>query len=125
MKALRPVRPNDSREKLAFFALASQAMQWLLLRHARPLSKSAANQTLPESLADSRQNIDSLARIESLLRGLDKLDPQLRTVVELRVFEDLSLEETAVRLGCSPRTVTRHWRFAKTWLRDQITSAVE
>jgi DNA-directed RNA polymerase specialized sigma24 family protein len=37
-------------------------------------------------------------------------------VVELRFFAGLNVEETAAVLGVSTDTVTRDWKFAKTWL---------
>ncbi len=61
-----------------------------------------------------------MAHLDDLLNRLSAIDPQLRTVVELRVFEGLSIEESAARLGCSPRTVTRNWRFAKVWLQGNL-----
>jgi hypothetical protein len=51
------------------------------------------------------------------------IDLQLRLVVELRVFEGLSIEECADRLGCSVSTVTRNWRFAKRWLQSRLSPA--
>jgi RNA polymerase sigma factor (TIGR02999 family) len=121
MKSLRPVRPDDQQGKLAFFALAAQAMHWLLVRHTRPLSKQARKEELSWSLADAAATgFDSITKIDDLLTGLEQFDPELRAVVEMRVFEGLSLEETAMRLGRSSRTVTRHWQFAKAWLEERL-----
>jgi RNA polymerase sigma-70 factor (sigma-E family) len=41
----------------------------------------------------------------SLLAALDRLPPKARAVVVLRYWEDLSVEATAVALGCSTGTV--------------------
>ena len=120
MKALRPVNPRDPSEKSAFFALAGQVMRWLLVRHARLLSSKTEKQELPVSLAFDSPGVDSVAHVDDLLAKLSAIDPQLRSVVELLVFEGLSIEESAVRLGCSARTVNRHWRFAKVWLRQHL-----
>lgn len=119
-QALRSVKPQDTREKAAFFALAGQVMHWLLIRHTRRLSWHVETGGLPESLADPSPGTQGLAEIESMLSELAAFDPQLRVVVELRVFEGLSIEECAERLGCSESTITRHWRFAKRWLRDRM-----
>jgi DNA-directed RNA polymerase specialized sigma24 family protein len=42
--------------------------------------------------------------------------------VELRYFTGLSERETAEALGVSLATLKRDWKFAKAWLRDQLTS---
>lgn len=120
VRELRPVHPLDPRERAAFFALASQVMHWLLVRHTRPLSWQAERQELPPALAVDAPGADRLAQLDNLLAKLESIDHQLRSVVELRVFEGLPAEDIAVRLGCSSRTVGRHWRFAKSWLQAQL-----
>ncbi len=120
VKSLRPVRPNDQNEKSAFFALAGQVMKWLLIRHARPLAWKAEKTEISVLLPETSPGVDAVAHLDDLLNRLSAIDPQLRTVVELRVFEGLSIEESAARLGCSPRTVTRNWRFAKVWLQGNL-----
>jgi DNA-directed RNA polymerase specialized sigma24 family protein len=40
--------------------------------------------------------------------------------VELRFFAGLTLEEVALVLGVSSRTVKREWRVAKAWLYGQL-----
>jgi RNA polymerase sigma factor (sigma-70 family) len=62
----------------------------------------------------------SLAEIEDLLSRLQAIDPKLRTVVEMKVFEGLSRDEIAARLECSVRTVARHWDFAQQWLQQAM-----
>jgi RNA polymerase sigma factor (TIGR02999 family) len=120
VNALRPVKPQDSREKSAFFALAGLVMHWLLIRHTRRLSWRVELEELPEFLADSSSGFQRLVEMDRLLAQLASIDPQLRRVVELRVFEGLSIEECSTRLGCSISTITRNWRFAKSWLRDRL-----
>jgi RNA polymerase sigma factor (sigma-70 family) len=54
------------------------------------------------------------------LNRLAAINPKLRTVVELRVFEGLTREEIAERMGCGTATVARHWEFARQWLEDEF-----
>ena len=58
--------------------------------------------------------------MEGVLARLEAIDPRLRTLVELKVFEGLTGAEAAERLGCGPATVTRHWNFARQWLQDEL-----
>jgi RNA polymerase sigma factor (TIGR02999 family) len=120
VNALRSVKSQDPHQKSAFFALAGQAMHWLLIRHTRRLSRRVEMQELTETLADPSAGIQRLAELDRLLGQLSAVNPQLRAVVELRVFEGLSIEECSDHLGCSVSTITRNWRFAKLWLRDRL-----
>ena len=76
----------------------------------------------PSLQGDEGRIVDQrLREIEDLLSRLAAIDPTLRAVVEMRAFEGLSREEIASRLGCSVRTVARHWEFAKRWLQHAMT----
>jgi DNA-directed RNA polymerase specialized sigma24 family protein len=54
---------------------------------------------------------------------LGEINPDLRTVVELKVFEGLSGDEIAARMNCAPRTVGRLWQFARQWLEREFGKA--
>jgi RNA polymerase sigma factor (TIGR02999 family) len=105
-------------EKNAFFGLAAFLMKRLLVHHARPLSKRMTRTDITEALAMSESGEECLIEIENLLSRLQAIDPKLRLVVEMKVFEGLSREEVAARMGCSVRTVARHWDFAQHWLQQ-------
>ena len=49
--------------------------------------------------------LDAELRLRRVLRRIAELPPRQRDVVLLRVFEGLSIEETARALGCRPGTV--------------------
>jgi DNA-directed RNA polymerase specialized sigma24 family protein len=49
----------------------------------------------------------------------------LESVTEIeRALEGLSIEEIADKLGCATATVTREWRFARTWLQSELSLPV-
>lgn len=125
VNALRPVKPKDSREKLAFLSLAGLVMRWLLVRETRRASWKAVMLELPPTLVDGTPDMERLTELDNLLEQLAAIDPQLRSVVELRVFEGLSIQESAERLNCSLSTVTRNWRYAKRWLQGRLGSPLE
>src|SRR5262249_37153754 len=125
VRSLRAADPDGEAEREAFLKLASHLRRRLLIHHVRPLSKRTSRGDLPDDILDDAPGIESLRQIDDLLNRLAQVNPLLRTVVELRVFEGLSREEIADRLGCSLRSVARYWNFAQTWLADELGSVVE
>jgi DNA-directed RNA polymerase specialized sigma24 family protein len=96
-------------------------MKRLLIYHARPLSKRVQRTELDEAAAVANAD-DELADAERMLAGLHKIDPKLRIVVELKVFEQCSIDEAAVRMDCSRRTINRYWQFASKWLAQNLAA---
>ena len=112
---------GDNNEKAAFFGLAGHMMMRLLIQHSRPLYRKVQKVPIaPEGAGPAELFAHDLDGVESILADLARIDPQLRAVVELKVFEGLSVEEIAARLGCSARTVDRRWNFARHWLATQL-----
>ena len=120
VNALPPGGRDAASEKAAFLGLAGFLMKRLLIHHSRPLSRRADKTGVSEHLEDPGSGTQNLQDIEELLDRLARVDPVLRQIVEMKVFEGLSREEMAARLGCSLRTVARHWEFARHWLQDAL-----
>jgi RNA polymerase sigma factor (TIGR02999 family) len=121
IRALRAADSEDERsEREAFLRLASHLMKRLLIHHARPLAKQAQSEKFDEAAFPAEAGEIGLLEIEGVLEKLGRIDPLLRSVVELRVFEGLTGDETADRLGCSARTEARHWNFARNWLAAEL-----
>jgi RNA polymerase sigma factor (TIGR02999 family) len=114
----------DESRKAAFLGLAGFLMKRLLIAHSRPLRQRVqqVGETHIASLPAALPDPESLQGVESLLERLGAIDPRLRTVVELRVFEGRSHEEIAETLGCSVRSVGGHWSFARRWLEKELKS---
>jgi len=125
IKALGAGDSNNQDEREAFLRLSSHLMRRLLLHHVRPLAKRTEHGDMPDDILDESPGQDSLQQIDDTLDGLEQVNPALRTVVELRVFEGLNHEEIAERVGSSVRTVARHWKFARTWLAEAIGESLE
>jgi RNA polymerase sigma factor (TIGR02999 family) len=62
-----------------------------------------------------------LAALDEALVALAAEDPRKASVVELRFFGGLSVEETAEALQVSLRTVHNDWTFARAWLYRALT----
>jgi RNA polymerase sigma factor (TIGR02999 family) len=111
-------RALDDRQ--AFFGLAAFLMKRMLIHHARPLARRVDKVELAGEVCEGRPSADDLAHVEHLLTRLEEIDPQLRTILELRVFEGCSVQEIANALDMPPRTVDRRWAFTRKWLSDQM-----
>ena len=48
------------------------------------------------------------------------MDPRRASVIELRFFGGLNVEETADMLHVSPQTVMRDWKLARAWLTREL-----
>lgn len=123
IKALRPASSDGADEKAAFLGLAAYLMKRLLIHHARPLSRRAEKAELPDLPSSQPGTEHSLLEIEDVLGRLAAINPALRRVVELRVFEGLTREEIAREMGCGTATVSRHWNFARCWLEEALGGA--
>jgi len=108
-----------------FFAVVGQMMRRILVDHAR--ARHAAKRggfAIRLSLGDvedplqpsPESHVADVLAIDEALERLAAQDADQARVVELRFFAGLSVEETAMVLSRSPRTVKREWRLAKAWL---------
>jgi RNA polymerase sigma factor (TIGR02999 family) len=114
---------ENKSDRDAFLGLGAHIMRRLLIHHARPLHRQIDQVELSDDLELDADGPAELAWIEALLSRLSKIDPQLRTIVEMRVFDGLSIREIACQLNCAPRTVDRRWSFARKWLEHQLAPA--
>jgi len=109
-----------------FFAVASQLMRRILVDHARKhnAAKRGGNSltlVLDEAMAlPAKPEIDVEA-LDDALNTLATLDPRQASIVEMRFFGGLSIDEISQVLGVSPATVKREWTTARTWLFDEMT----
>jgi RNA polymerase sigma factor (TIGR02999 family) len=104
-----------------FLAIASRAMRHVVVDHIRHRQARKRNGgvkvpfdtriTLPKS--DSP--VDLIAMDESLAR-LETLDPRQASIVDMRFFGGLELNEIAAALDVSERTVKRDWKKARAFL---------
>ncbi|MBO9661699.1 ECF-type sigma factor [Dokdonella sp.] len=61
-----------------------------------------------------------LGLLDSAIEGLEKIDPRLARIVELRYFVGLSVPQVAAVLEVDERTVYRDWALAKSWLQREL-----
>jgi RNA polymerase sigma factor (TIGR02999 family) len=121
VRSLPPPTCDDRSERDHFLRFAGHVMRHLLIDHARLLSKRAVKIDIAQfDIAAEEGGTATLQEIDQLLEKLAGIHPRLRSIVEMKVFEGLSVEEIANRLDIAPRTVARNWTFCKQWLREQL-----
>ena len=119
----RKVSPG---ERPDLFGIAAQLCAGFVDHAATAMQPCGAGVTrlsLDPSICEARSNredVDLLALNEALDR-LAKLDAQQSSIVELRYFGGLTVEDTSEFLGISPATVKRSWSSARLWLRREMT----
>ena len=69
-------------------------------------------------LADG--DMEQVLAVDGLLERLAALDERAVRVVECRIFAGMTIQETAVALAVSPKTVQRTWMTARAWLRKEL-----
>lgn len=110
-----------------FLRLAARAMRQVLIDYSRGHRAQKRGRCLVEPGGDTgaesaAESIDlsDYVTIHTALEQLERLDPHLAAVVELRFFGGLSIEETAAALGTSQTSVKREWTVARDWLRAAL-----
>jgi RNA polymerase sigma factor (TIGR02999 family) len=115
----------DSRGR--FMAYVAQVLRSVIVdfarrRNAERRGGDVAHVTLNTEVAESVGNRDDdVLQIDEALDELEKTDPRLRQVIEMRYFAGLGNDEVAAALGVNERTVRRDWDRARmllaVWLR--------
>ena len=108
-----------------FFGAAAEAMRRILIdrarKHARP-KHGGGRRKVDLAAADLAAPTlgDDVLAIDEALKLLEQRDPVRSTVVKLRYFAGLTIEQTAEVLGISAATVSGHWTYARAWLYREI-----
>jgi RNA polymerase sigma factor (TIGR02999 family) len=128
-EAIAKMIRSDSKQwesKTHFLAIAAKAMRHILIDHSRRkrAEKRGADfgrVTLSgAAIADPSAEYDALDVDEALVK-LEQIDGRQAKVVELRFFGGMNTVQIAEIIGVSPRTVELDWRYARAWLRRELT----
>ena len=110
-----------------FLALAAQLMRQVLVDHARRKHAGKrgglATMVAIEELVQAVQppGIDILA-LDEALTEMASFDARQHSIVELKFFGGLTIDEVAEAVSVSPATVEREWALAKAWLFRRLSS---
>ena len=121
VKSLPAPDRADRSEREHFLQFAGHVMRHLLINRSRLLAKRVTKIDIEKmDAAGEESSTATLQEIDNLLDKLAAIHPRLRSIVEMKVFEDLPVDEIAARMAIAPRTVARDWNFCKHWLRQQL-----
>jgi RNA polymerase sigma-70 factor, ECF subfamily len=118
----------DWRSRGHFHGMCARLMRRILVdiassRNYRKRDGQFAHLPL-EQAGELPAGVDSeVVAVDEALQKLAKLDARKASVVELRFFGGLSVEETGEALELSAETVMREWNLAKAWLLRELSCA--
>jgi RNA polymerase sigma factor (TIGR02999 family) len=113
-----------------FVAMAARVMRRVLVDHARGRNaRKRGSGEVRISLDDvdvpaATSGVDLIA-LDEVLGRLAELDARQARIVELRFFGGLTVEETAVLIDASDRTVKREWQMARAWLKRELARVAD
>lgn len=112
--------------KTQFFAVGAMAMRRILVdcarhKHRAKRGGGRLRVELQEHMAISPHRDEDLLAMDEALTELAKRDPRQASIVEMRFFGGLTVEQAAEVLKVSKRTVEKEWTMAKAWLRRYLS----
>ena len=110
-----------------FFAAAAESIRRILVERARKkgrLKRGGAVKRVNLESLDLADDTDSarLVELDEALTKLAEAAPEKATLVKLRYFAGLTVDEAAKALGISASTADRHWAYARAWLHREMAN---
>jgi len=117
-------RLGDVRDRGHFFSLAARAMRQIVLNHVRDRQRLRRGGAFAEHVdiddellsVATEERDDQLILVAEVLERLQRLEPRLARLVEMRFFAGMELSEIAPMLEVSERTLMRDWRRARAYI---------
>ena len=108
-----------------FYSIAARCMRQILVDEARKRKAEkrggdSFNITLQDHHSKEEVLVENNLEIDKYLDELEKLDPRMAQVIEMRFFAGLKNLEIAELLEVSVKTVVRDWTHGKGWLYNRI-----
>ena len=121
-------RKLEEKSRTSMLAAGAKLMRRILVDHARgrkAVKRGGAFQRLlledDVHLTVSPNDPVDIVIMDDLIESLSHASERSARLVELRFFGGLTNAEVAETLGVSPRTIDNDWRFAKAWIRRELT----
>ena len=117
---IKLIKENVSWEnRRQFYAIVARRMRHVLIDYAHKEPRGGKTELTDELSANEKSK--ELRMLGEALTKLAGMNKRLATVVECHHFIGLTLSDTAKVLGVSQATVDRDWRFARSWLKNEIS----
>jgi RNA polymerase sigma factor (TIGR02999 family) len=108
-----------------FFAIAAQAMRWVLVDNARhrlaqcrkDAQGAVSIDEVPGSVFTSSTDLEEIVRLGALMEKLEKYDRAAARIFDLHYFAGFSLEKIAELTELTLRQVRSRWEKARDWLK--------
>src|SRR5207302_1827107 len=109
-----------------FGSVAASLMRRILVQHARTHNAKKRGGKLEKLYLDETRELacerpPEIVALDEALQSFTSTYPREGNVVELKFFGGLEANEIAEVLNVSAKTVLRDWKFAKLWLRRELT----
>lgn len=124
---IKLIRENISFEnRNQFYGFVARRMHHVLVDDVRKQSavkrgKRPEMVDLDEAKDQMSEKSKDLLLLEAALTKLAQIDERKATIIECSFFIGLSSEQIAETLGVSATTVQRELRFARAWLKSEMT----
>jgi RNA polymerase sigma factor (TIGR02999 family) len=112
-------------DRAHFLGVAAHTMRKVLIDYAR--IRNAAKRdpggpkvSIEEALDAGLERPSSLIALDDALSSLERQDPRLARLIEMRYFGGLTAEETSVVMGAEVGEVRRELALAQAWLRREL-----
>lgn len=120
-------REANWRNRSHFLGVAAVCMRRVLVDHARKRRALKRPQTpvdLDEIFVAGVSKIEDILPVHQALEKLAALDADQASLVEMRFFGGLTVDEIAEQAGVSPATVKRELQTARLFLKAQLETDV-
>lgn len=125
LKLARYERP-PCRGEAHFYAIAAQAMRFILVDHARKLGRTKRDginiqlDLVPTNALQTSCSARAILALDEALIALTEVSPIKAQVAEMKVFSGSSNQKIAEALSLSLNQATRYWQFARMYLAREI-----
>ena len=108
-----------------FYAAAAQGMRQILIDHARKHQARGGTRRPLTEIGDAAclvwSDPEQIQAVDDAIARLEKEDPEAASVVRLRFYAGLTVDQAAEALGMSPRSAGRLWAYARAVLYRRLT----